>query len=144
MTYDHLADIFAKAFVDTGGDIVKALRLVDQYRSQRLAQRRQDLPVHLIVAAAARRFGVAANRIYRRDNHRDACDARWAVARALHNLGWPSVQIGHVLGGRDHSTILHALGCVQDRPELVAAADEILRQASEAKSGSTDGREATA
>jgi chromosomal replication initiation ATPase DnaA len=128
-SYDHLGDVFAKAFLDTGGSIPDALRLIDEYRAQLVAQGHSGLQPQLVVAAAARFFGIPVHRIYRADKQRTVCDARWVAARVLHTLRWPAVQIGHVLGGRDHSTILHALACVKDRPDLITAAEEVLQKA---------------
>src|SRR5581483_9129293 len=99
MNYEQLADVFARAFADTGGSIPEALRIIDEYRARLTARGRSGLQPLVIVAAAARLFGVASHRLYDSDKQRTVCDARWVAARALHNLGWPSVQIGHVLGG---------------------------------------------
>lgn len=37
------------------------------------------------------------------------CEARWLAASLLDEAGWSTNEIGDVLGGRDHSTIVKML-----------------------------------
>ncbi len=39
---------------------------------------------------------------------------RWAVMLVMHELGWSGKRIGHLLGGRDHSTVSHGVGRALD------------------------------
>lgn len=46
--------------------------------------------------------------------------ARWAVVHLLSKRGWSAGKIGRLLGGRDHTTILHALDHGTYRKEVMA------------------------
>ncbi len=66
--------------------------------------------VREIVAAVARETGVSVERIVGRERSRAAVNARWmAIAMVADATKWSTPRIGKVLGGRDHTTILHAL-----------------------------------
>lgn len=123
LSYDHLADIFARAFSETR-DLADAFRVVDVYR-MRLATAGAEADTFSIIEATARRFGVHARRILRRDRHRSVCDARWTIVQILHARGLSSVQIG-TLVGLDHSSVLHALAQLRNRPDLLSTAQAVL------------------
>jgi chromosomal replication initiation ATPase DnaA len=123
LTYEHLADVFSKAMADTGG-IADALRVTDAYRL-RTSVRSAELDSFEVISAAAKHFGISFRRIVRHDRHRTVCDARWVVAKILHDWGWSFVRIGMVLG-LTHSSVIHAVREVHERPDLMAAAEAIL------------------
>ena len=60
--------------------------------------------------AAARAFGVEPRSIIARDRHKHVVRARqaaaWVLRKRWPKLSWP--QIGYILGGRDHSTVIYA------------------------------------
>jgi chromosomal replication initiation ATPase DnaA len=140
LSYDHLADVFAKAFGDTG-TISDALRVMDAYRLRSEARRRHAESFE-IVRAAAKYCGVAVRRVLdSRDRHPAVCDARWISARILRERNWSTPHIAAVLGLRNHTTVLNALDQVNGRPDLIAGACEVLgRLGSESPRWNTDGR----
>lgn len=67
-----------------------------------------------VVAAAAAICGLTPAMLTGRTRVRRAVCARWLAMAALHErLGMSSAAIGAVLGGRDHSTVLHGLARVE-------------------------------
>jgi chromosomal replication initiation ATPase DnaA len=123
MSYDDLANVFQQAIAQ-GGSIPDALRALDTFRLERAAAN-VVVDSYQVVAMAAKAFGIAPRRVLEGDRHRSACNARWVAAKVLHVRGWSSPQIGDVLG-LDHSSVLHALKVLHDRPDLVAEAETLL------------------
>lgn len=64
-------------------------------------------PVRSIIDAAAEAFGTTAKGIVSRSRFVDHVAARRAVCFTAMNRGWSSPQVGRVLAGRDHSTVIH-------------------------------------
>lgn len=51
--------------------------------------------------------------------------ARWAVAYLLRKRGWTARRIGLLLGGRDHTTILHAIDRCTNRKDVMALVEAV-------------------
>jgi chromosomal replication initiation ATPase DnaA len=134
MTYDHLADVFARTYAEHGS-IPEALRALDGYRLERAAAN-VNVDSYEVVRMAAQAFGISPKRVLDGDRHRAACNARWVAAKVLHVRGWSSPRIGHVLG-LDHSSVLHALKVLQDRPDLMEATEALLEALSGGRSASS-------
>lgn len=66
------------------------------------------MPVRRLIEQASRTFGVPAADIIGPRRHRPIVEARNAVCLVAFTTGRSSPQIGRVLNGRDHSTVLHA------------------------------------
>lgn len=67
-----------------------------------------------VIAAAALRCGASVAMMTGRTRRAQAARARWVAMAVMHGrLGMSSVAIGHELGGRDHSTVLHGLAQVE-------------------------------
>lgn len=62
-----------------------------------------------VLAEASRLYGVDVSAICDGDRRSWVHAARKAVARTLHSYGMPLVEIGRLLGGRDHSTVGYML-----------------------------------
>lgn len=72
----------------------------------------------LLAQAAAEIWGIEVAQIYAETNKRHASEARHAVALILRTRRHFTLQeIGDELGGRDHSTIIHACKNMQARLE---------------------------
>lgn len=66
-------------------------------------------PTSELVAQAGLMFGVLRADITGRAQHREAFEARAAVALAAHEAGRSYSQIGRKLGDRHHSSMMHAV-----------------------------------
>ena len=66
------------------------------------------MPWERVLARAAAVTGVSAAEIVGPSRRRRICQVRWAVAIALRETGLSYPRIARRLGGRDHSTIIHA------------------------------------
>lgn len=62
-----------------------------------------------VLRRAAERNGFIVSQLTGECRKRPLVRCRWAVMRALTEKGWSSPRIGRLLGGRDHTTILHGL-----------------------------------
>ena len=89
------------------------------------------LRIHNIAAAAAKRFGLTVADLKGRSRRRHVTDARCITMHLAWKKGRYSLKkIGHYLGGRDHSTVLH--GCrkveqlLSEEPATQHWIDEIL------------------
>jgi chromosomal replication initiation ATPase DnaA len=74
-------------------------------------------PIGRIIARVAAEFGLEADQLIGRSQVRDIAEARAAAAYVIRVL-LPAVSlvtIGQRFGGRDHTTIIHALEKVQER-----------------------------
>jgi hypothetical protein len=122
MSYEHLADVFSRAIVDTRS-IPAALEIVDAYRIRGAGvELAGGLPT-LALRVAAHLFGVPAGRILSRDRHDDLCRARWVAAWLLHGHGWKPRKIARALR-QDRTTVMHGLKKVRGTPDLLATAKE--------------------
>jgi chromosomal replication initiation ATPase DnaA len=74
---------------------------------------------HPLVAKAAKVLELPRSALVNKRRFAYLAQARWAVMVTLRNRGWPLTRIGHVLGGRDHSTVLSGLA----RAESLLATD---------------------
>jgi hypothetical protein len=82
-----------------------------------------------IIAAVAAAFDVTADDLVSQDRRQHVTIARQAAAAVLH-ARLPDLAlttIGQLLGGRHHTTILHALDVVATRRQREASFDRILR-----------------
>lgn len=64
-------------------------------------------PVRRILAIAAEINGIDAYRLITRSRRQKIARIRHALCSVAYDEGHSSTQIGGILGGRDHSTILH-------------------------------------
>lgn len=62
-----------------------------------------------ILVAVALEHGVGVDRLRGPSRGATLCRARFHAAKMLREAGYSLKEIGYVLGGRDHSTIIHAL-----------------------------------
>jgi chromosomal replication initiator protein len=97
------------------------------------ARPRQRTTVTEIIEAAATEFGVAKDEILARDRRPNVALARQVamyVARELTSHSLP--EIGRRIGGRNHTTVLHAVNRVRTAigtdPSIDTAVDNLLRQ----------------
>lgn len=77
------------------------------------------MPVRAIIAFAAQEFGISEEAIMGRARFRPIVLVRHAVCAAACGVGWSTPHVGRVLGGRDHSTIIHG----RDKADVWAAYD---------------------
>lgn len=122
LTYEDLADVFSRAYTDTGS-IADALRVVD---STRISAIKAACDSFRIVEACADARGVSARRVFDDDRHPAVCEARWLASKILSVRGWPSTEIGRALK-RHHATILHGLKRIESSPALMALAANVLQ-----------------
>jgi chromosomal replication initiator protein len=97
------------------------------------ARPRQRTTVMEIIEAAATEFGVGKDEILARDRRPNVAMARQVamyVARELTSHSLP--EIGRHIGGRNHTTVLHAVNRVRTaigtNPSIDTAVDNLLRQ----------------
>jgi chromosomal replication initiator protein len=112
------------AFADLSG-IPLTPQLVDSALAD-LIPRRQDVQTDDIVSRVAASFGVAVDRILGRERSRDVALPRQIAMYLLReeaNISLP--QIGEVLGGRDHTTVMYACNKVAD---MLETDDRLRRQ----------------
>jgi len=62
-----------------------------------------------VITRASIETGVKVSEIRGASRSYHLCRPRWAVMAAMHRAGWSTPQIGHMLGGRDHTTVLHGI-----------------------------------
>ncbi len=107
---------------------------------KRLAPERTQEPctVALILDATATEFGVGADSLLARDRRPTVAHARKVamyLARELTDQSFP--EIGRGFGGRDHSTVLHAVRSISAEltrdPELALAVDNLRTRLSPAR-----------
>lgn len=67
----------------------------------------------VVLAAAARRHAVTVRELTSDSQVYRIVRARLSVIRDLHQMGFSSPEIGRVLGGRSHTTILYHLAKLQ-------------------------------
>jgi chromosomal replication initiator protein len=112
------------AFADLSG-LALTPQLVDSALAD-LIPRRQDVQTDDIVRRVAASFGVAVDRILGRERSRDVALPRQIAMYLLReeaNISLP--QIGEVLGGRDHTTVMYACNKVAD---MLETDDRLRRQ----------------
>ena len=70
----------------------------------------------MLIAETAAKHNIPTQAILRRNRRRGVAWARFEIMwRARHELGAPYQLIGYVLGGRDHSTIMHGIERYENR-----------------------------
>lgn len=79
-------------------------------------------PIHQIQADAAAEFGVSIERIIGPRRHADLVRARMIAMYRARRTGASLKTIGCFFGGRDHTTVIHAVRCVEANPEMLAVA----------------------
>jgi Bacterial dnaA protein helix-turn-helix len=90
------------------------------------------ITVRLVVAATAAHFGIAAEDLLSDRRTQPLCRRRQIAMYVAHRTtGRSLVFIGHKLGGRDHTTILHGVRAVRalieaGEVETIAAVDAIV------------------
>lgn len=75
------------------------------------------------LAEVGRMFDVTVEDLRGPRRMQPLCRARFAACAALRERGASYTQIGRWLGGRDHSTIMHAI----DRADYIMSRDELYR-----------------
>lgn len=80
-----------------------------------------------LLGEAANIFGVSVKELQGSKRHRYIARARFALCAALRERGASYPQIGTWLGGRDHTTIMHAV----DRARFIAERDDVFAAAIE-------------
>ncbi len=87
-------------------------------------------PVARVLQTVARETGVSVEEMRGARRTRHLVQARqvaaWLLARTRPELSLP--QIGRLLGGRDHTTIIHAIRTVEGSERLLALARDIARR----------------
>ena len=84
--------------------------------------------VGLVLASVTERFGVPLRRLMARDrSHADIVCARWTAFVVLRWMGYSLPEIGMLMGGRNHTTVHHAIRkvCESDDPRVLNAARAI-------------------
>ncbi len=84
-----------------------------------------------LIQAVADALEVSYGEIIGHGRHRAFVEARAVVVQVLRNRGWSYPRIGKLMGGRDHSTVIHAYETFDihaERNPLVAATYNRLRQ----------------
>ena len=72
--------------------------------------------IHQIIREAAAKHNISTEYLIGHTRRRGVAWARFEIMwRARHELGAPYQLIGHVLGGRDHSTIMHGIKRYENR-----------------------------
>jgi chromosomal replication initiation ATPase DnaA len=121
--YDHLAHVFIRAYADAG-NVAGALRVLDEYREIQKQARLPRIDVPDLLRTTGRHLGVPAQKICG-SRHRYAFEALWVVAKILRDHGWSTPKIGSAIGV-DHSSVHHALSTTTERPDLMAAAKDVV------------------
>lgn len=80
---------------------------------------------HFAIEAAAKEFHTSPEAIASTDRTREVIDARAVAMTAVRANGLTLAAIGEHFGGRNHSTVLHALGRTGDHDRLSSAAQRI-------------------
>lgn len=105
-------------------------------RAAKAVEGRSKVRVSELIAKASELSGVTEARIRSAHRARDVVRVRAAVCLAAHECGHSYPRIGQLMGGRDHSTIIHAckiaLGLIETTPEFADLVDQ-LRALSDAK-----------
>lgn len=112
------------AFADLSG-LPLTPQLVDSALAD-LLPRRQEVQPDDVVSKVADAFGVAVDRILGRERSRDVALPRQIAMYLLReeaNISLP--QIGHAIGGRDHTTVMYACNKVAD---MLETDDRLRRQ----------------
>ena len=72
--------------------------------------------MHEIIRETAAKHNISTEHLLGHNRRRGVAWARFEIMwRARHELGAPYQLIGHVLGGRDHSTIMHGIARYENR-----------------------------
>jgi chromosomal replication initiator protein len=72
--------------------------------------------------------GITMEQIVSKDRHREIIDARHILCAILSkNFGITLKKIGQILGGRDHTTIVHSINMFEDRFETSEYYQEMVR-----------------
>jgi chromosomal replication initiator protein len=116
------------AFSDLSG-LPLTPQLVDSALADLLPRRKEVHPED-VVRAVADVFGVTIDRIMGRDRSRDVALPRQVVMYLLRSENISLPQIGDVLGGRDHTTVMYACDKVAD---LLERDDRLRRQVIEVR-----------
>jgi chromosomal replication initiator protein len=104
------------AFSDLSG-LPLSLQLVSSALADLIPQRRQIDPQQ-VMNAVAETFGIPAERLLARDRSREVALPRQVAMYLMREEANASLpQIGQVLGGRDHTTVLYACDKVADMLE---------------------------
>jgi chromosomal replication initiator protein len=112
------------AFADLSGQVVSQA-LVNIALADLLPQRSAIAPQQ-VVSAVANVFGISTERLLGRDRSREVALPRQVAMYLLREEGNSSLpQIGEVLGGRDHTTVMYACDKVAD---LIERDDQLRRQ----------------
>ena len=72
--------------------------------------------IHSIVAQS---YGVSLDELLSRDRHKTLVEARQVVMWFLRERGYSLPEIGRLVGGRDHTTVMAALAKLRRRPEIL-------------------------
>ena len=81
--------------------------------------------VYTLARIAGEPYGVLPTEILGPGRQRWLAQTRWAIMLTLREVrGWSLPHIGYVVGGRDHTTVMHGLkqgAALRDRSERFAA-----------------------
>ena len=92
------------------------LRLAQQVIKRAVKTNDQPLTVDEIVEAVCKHYEVTATAVNSRSRKREIVAARQvSMFLAQKHTKMPTSRIGRLIGGRDHSTVLHSLGQVEKR-----------------------------
>lgn len=84
-----------------------------------------------IIHRAADLTGHTTGEITGESRRQELVHTRWAISRRLARQGWSTPRIGRLLGGRDHTTIMHGLRrgdyLYPRDPDFRSLCDEIAR-----------------
>ena len=80
--------------------------------------------LHRVLSPIADLCGVSESEILSRRRGQSICEARWMIAQCLVDRGYAIMAIGRALG-RDHSSVLHGLGRLREKPDLLRFCTDI-------------------
>ncbi len=82
-------------------------------------EKREGMLLSIILSTTAKHYHVSLNDIRSKKRHKNIVIARQAAFYLMKKLSYCSLQaIGTSIGGRDHSTVIHALNRVEERKKI--------------------------